>query len=322
MSLDTFKSLVSNELNAVNDIIITQLKSKVELINDLGSHIIKGGGKRIRPLLTLLTAKACDYKGNQHIDLAAVIELIHTATLLHDDVVDNSQLRRGRPTANAKWGNEASVLVGDYLYTRAFQIMVRTQNLNALSCLANATNTIAEGEVLQLLHCHDPDTTEDTYMQVISNKTATLFAAAAELAGIIAQRTDDECKALAHYGLHLGNAFQLVDDSLDYKGDVNTIGKNIGDDLAEGKPTLPLIHALNNTDGTKQQLIRDTITQGNIEKLDDIIEIITESGAIEYTYQVARQQIDEAITALQFLPESPYRDALASLAQFSIERSH
>jgi len=240
--LETIRDHIQAEFDAVNQLITTRLHSQVPLINQLSTHIINSGGKRIRPMLVLLSAKACDYKGNDHITLAAVIEFIHTATLLHDDVVDESTLRRGQETANTIWGSDASVLVGDFLYSRSFEMIVDVNNMDAMAILAKATNAIAEGEVMQLMQCHDPDTTEQRYRDVISSKTATLFQAAAQFGALVGKSSQTQIDAMAQYGLCLGNAFQLIDDALDYCAHTDTIGKNVGDDLADGKPTLPIIH--------------------------------------------------------------------------------
>jgi octaprenyl-diphosphate synthase len=271
-------------------------------------------------MLVLLAARAVGVIDDRHIQLAAIIEFIHTATLLHDDVVDASSLRRGRETANAIWGNEASVLVGDFLYSRAFQMMVVVNDMRVMRIMADATNLIAEGEVLQLLNCNDPDTTESRYLEVIRRKTATLFQAGAQLGAVIAQRPASEQAALAAYGLHLGNAFQLVDDMLDYSASTSELGKNVGDDLAEGKPTLPLIHAMQQAGPEQREIIRKAITDGGRKHIDGILAIIHKTGALEYTYRCAQQQAKKAIDAIKTLPESMYKAALGELVGFSLER--
>jgi octaprenyl-diphosphate synthase len=262
MDIAAIQSLVSQDMQAVNHLIQQRLQSNVALINQLSHYIISSGGKRLRPMLVLLSAGASAYRRRDHIMLAAVIEFIHTATLLHDDVVDASSLRRGQQTANSIWGNEASVLVGDFLYSRAFQMMVEVQQMRIMDILSNATNVIAEGEVLQLLNCHEPDTTEESYLQVIRSKTAKLFEAAAQLGAVLAEQSAAVETALASYGMHLGTAFQLIDDVLDYSATPEEMGKNVGDDLAEVKPTLPLIYTLRHANPTHQAVIREAITQG------------------------------------------------------------
>ncbi|HHJ80799.1 MAG TPA: octaprenyl diphosphate synthase [Candidatus Tenderia electrophaga] len=321
-NMQTIIDLTQGDMNAVNDVIQTRLHSEVALINQLGHYIINSGGKRLRPLLALLTAQAFDYKGKQHIEIAAIIEFIHTATLLHDDVVDGSEMRRGQDTANNIWGNEASVLVGDFLYSRAFEMMVDIKNMRVMEILAHATNTIAEGEVLQLLNCHDADTSEERYLEVIHSKTAKLFEAATRLGAIISQRSDAEEKAMAAYGMHLGTAFQLVDDVLDYSSSADEIGKNIGDDLAEGKPTLPLIHAMRTGSAEQAQIIRSAIENGDREKINAVIEAVNTSGSITYTAAMARQEANLAIDSLADISPSQYKDALLALANFSVDRTY
>jgi len=313
--------LVGTELTAVNHLIRAELNSDIVLINTLGEYIIQSGGKRLRPLILLLSAKALGYDEQHHITLAAVIEFIHTATLLHDDVVDASTLRRGNPTANDVWGNEASVLVGDFLYSRAFEMMVRANSMPVMKIMAVTTNAIAEGEVMQLLNAHVAETTESAYLETIYRKTARLFESASQLGGVIAQAEEQQIDALGRYGKYLGNAFQLVDDLLDYQSSSEAMGKNTGDDLAEGKPTLPLIEAMKR--GTPQQiaLIKQAIEQGEVDKLDDILEIVQQTGALQYTYAVAQAQSQSAIDALSTLPDSSYKSALIDLAMFSTYRS-
>jgi octaprenyl-diphosphate synthase len=318
--LGKLRTLVAQDFHATDRLIREELRSDVALINQLSDYIISGGGKRLRPMLVLLAAHACGVKDDRPIKLAAIIEFIHTATLLHDDVVDASGLRRGRETANAIWGNEASVLVGDFLYSRAFQMMVAVDDMQIMRIMADATNLIAEGEVLQLLNCNDPDTTESRYLEVIRRKTATLFQAGAQLGAVIAQRPPSEQQALATYGLHLGNAFQLVDDMLDYSASSRELGKNVGDDLAEGKPTLPLIHAMHKANPEQREIIRRAITDGGREHIDGIVAIIHKTGALEYTYHCAQQQAHSAIDALKALSDSVYKTALCELVEFSLER--
>ncbi len=322
VDMQTTIDLTKSDMEAVNDVIQARLHSEVALINQLSHYIINSGGKRLRPLLTLLTAKAFDYKGEQHIEISAIIEFIHTATLLHDDVVDSSEMRRGQDTANHIWGNEASVLVGDFLYSRAFEMMVDIKNMRVMEVLAHATNTIAEGEVLQLLNCHDADTTEERYLEVIYSKTAKLFEAATQLGAIISNRPEVEENAMATYGMHLGTAFQLVDDVFDYSSNATEIGKNIGDDLAEGKPTLPLIYAMRTGSAKQAQIIRSAIENGGREKIKAVIEAVNATGAITYTATMARHEADLAIEALTNINPSPYKDALLMLADFSVNRTH
>ncbi len=319
--LSAASALVAEELNAVNQLIRNELNSDIVLINTLGEYIIQSGGKRLRPLILLLSAKALGYEAEHHITLAAVIEFIHTATLLHDDVVDASTLRRGNPTANDVWGNEASVLVGDFLYSRAFEMMVRANNMAVMENMAVTTNTIAEGEVMQLLNAHVAETSESAYLETIYRKTARLFESAAQLGGIIAETGPAKIEALGKYGTHLGNAFQLVDDLLDYQSSSEAMGKNTGDDLAEGKPTLPLIEAMRRGSEQQRALIKQAIEQGEIDKLDEILLIVQQTGALEYTYEAAKAQSQAAIDALSVLPDSDYKSALIDLANFSTHRS-
>ena len=321
-TIDDINQLIADDMDKLNACIQQRLHSEVVLINQVGGHIINSGGKRLRPIIHLLSAKALTYEGSQHVDLSAIIEFIHTATLLHDDVVDNSDLRRGEDTANALWGNAASVLVGDFLYSRAFEMMVEIDRMSIMAILSKATNTIAEGEVLQLLNCHDPDTTEKRYLEVIHNKTAKLFESASELAAVICDRPIKEQQAMAKYGMHLGCAFQLIDDVLDYTSSAEDMGKNLGDDLAEGKPTLPLIYAMRNGSNEQAQMIREAIENGDLDKIEQIHEAIHSSGAIDYTSDCAKNEAKEAIAALDFLADSNYKDALIFLANFSVNRNH
>lgn len=320
--LDTLRALIAADMERVNELIQHRLHSEVGLIDQLGHYIVSSGGKRLRPAVLLLSSRAFNYRGDQHIALAAIIEFIHTATLLHDDVVDASQLRRGQATANQRWGNEASVLVGDFLYSRAFQMMVDVGSMRVMEVLSNATNTIAEGEVQQLLNRHDPDTTEDRYLQVIHNKTAKLFEAAAQLGAIIGNSSPEAERQMAIYGKHLGIAYQLIDDVLDYSADSTELGKNIGDDLAEGKPTLPLLYAMWQSDSGRSAIIRKAIVQGGLENLSEMMEAIESTGAIAYTAGRAQTEADIAMGALECLGPSEYRDALSALARFAVERTH
>lgn len=322
MDIERIRAPITDDLQAVNALIRRQLHSDVALINQLAGYIIDSGGKRLRPVTVLLAAHACGYSSSAHIDAAAIVEFIHTATLLHDDVVDESSLRRGRETANAIWGNQASVLVGDFLYSRAFQMMVSIGSMRVMEILADTTNTIAEGEVLQLLNCHDPDTTEERYMAVIHCKTAKLFEAAAQLGAVLAGRTHDEEQALAGYGIHLGTAFQLIDDVLDYSASSAELGKNIGDDLAEGKPTLPLIHALRHSALDERRIIREAIEYGGLDQIDIVTRTIESTGALDYTNHLAVEEANKAITCLARLKDSPAKDALIGLARFAVNRHY
>lgn len=312
--------VIEPQFEQVNDYIINHLGSNVPLVEKIGHYIVESGGKRLRPLLVLLAANAAGYKGDKHIPLAAIIEFIHTATLLHDDVVDNSELRRGKDTANAKWGNAPSVLVGDFLYSRAFQIMVEIGSMQIMEVISNATNVIAEGEVLQLLNTKNPDTTEDAYMQVILGKTAMLFEAATEAGAILADASDKEREALRLYGLHLGTAFQLIDDVMDYLSSSEEMGKNVGDDLAEGKATLPLIHAMRAGDEEQRQLVRQAIRKGGLDDLQPILDIVKATGAIEYTQEKAQQEADKAIAVLADIPDSSFKETLKLLADIAVKR--
>ncbi|WP_333609478.1 octaprenyl diphosphate synthase [Arsukibacterium sp.] len=323
MTLEQIQHLTAADMQAVNQHIFSQLCSDVALINQLGIYIVNSGGKRLRPLLTVLAARALNYQGQQHLTLATIIEFIHTATLLHDDVVDESTLRRGKETANAVFGNQASVLVGDFLYTRAFQLMVSLDKMRIMHILADATNVIAEGEVLQLMNVHDADTTEHNYMQVIYCKTAKLFEAATQLAAIIAEQPEPVVQAMQAYGMHLGTAFQLIDDVLDYQADASEMGKNVGDDLAEGKPTLPLIYALQQGTPEQQQLIRSAITEGEgLALLPQVLSILEQTGAFSYTRKKAEAEADKARQALAILPDSQHKDALMALADLAVNRRH
>lgn len=320
----SFHKAVEADFSAVNQLIIDQLHSNVDLVENIGHYLVEAGGKRLRPLLVLLTANALGYpaKGKQHLDLAAIIEFIHTATLLHDDVVDISNMRRGRLTANAKWGNAPSVLVGDFLYSRAFQMMVAIRDMDIMQLLSDTTNTISEGEVQQLVNANDPSVSEENYLDVIYKKTGALFEAACETSAVLSDASDEQRQALKRYGYHLGLAFQLVDDALDYEGDAEALGKNVGDDLAEGKPTLPLIFAMREGDEQQRVIIEKAIREGGLDQLNTIVDIVKSSGALEYTAESARQQADLAIAQLAHLPESLYKKAMIELAEFSIGRNH
>lgn len=307
---------------AVNGVIRQQLHSDVALVNQIAEYIINAGGKRIRPALVLLMARAHGYQGEHHHSLAAIVEFIHTATLLHDDVVDESSMRRGRETANALFGNAASVLVGDFLYSRAFQMMVDIDSMRVMRILADATNVIAEGEVLQLLNMNDPDVDEARYVQVIRSKTAKLFEAAGELGAVIAGASETDIAAAARYGAALGTAFQLIDDALDYTGNAADIGKNVGDDLREGKPTLPLIWLMENGNERQRQLVRSCIENGDEQHFDEILAAITQSGAIEYTQRKAEQAAAEASAAISSLPASEFKSSLLQLPAFAVDRNH
>jgi octaprenyl-diphosphate synthase len=315
------RRLVEDETAAVDRLILQELSSDVVLINQIGRYIVNSGGKRLRPMLLLLAAKALDYRGQQHITLAAVIEFIHTATLLHDDVVDESTLRRGQNTANALWGNSASVLVGDYLYSRSFELMVRVQNLRIMEVLSKTTTAIAEGEVLQLLNCNNPAATEKDYLEVIARKTAILFSAAAQLAAILAGEPEPVEAAMSSYGLHLGTAFQLIDDALDYRANPEELGKNLGDDLADGKSTLPLIYAIEHGTGEQSQILRQAIENGDRDAFRRVYEIVESTDAITYTSRRAREEADKAVDSLGVLPDSEFKDALVNLARFSVDRN-
>lgn len=323
MDIKSIQALTDNDMQRVNQLIYKQLQSDVALVNQLGLYIVSSGGKRVRPMLSILSAKALGYEGDAHITLAAIVEFIHTATLLHDDVVDESDLRRGNATANAEFGNAASVLVGDFIYTRAFQLMVGLEEMRVMKILADATNVIAEGEVLQLMNCNDPDTTEQSYMQVIYSKTAKLFEAATQLAAVITRKDAATEEQLKLYGMHLGTAFQLVDDVLDYSADQAELGKSLGDDLAEGKPTLPLIYAMQH--GTKEQvaLIRQVIEQGNGRAfLDDVLKALADTDALNFTLNKAKEESQRAIACLASLPDSEYKEALIGLARLAVDRTH
>lgn len=320
MDSRTLFSPIADDMQGVDRIIQSRLKSDVVLINQLAQHIIAGGGKRLRPAITLLCARAAGFEGERHQLLAAIIELLHTATLLHDDVVDGSELRRGRDTANALWGNEASVLTGDFLYSRSFQLMVELNSMHCMSRLADTSNVIAEGEVLQLMNCNNPELTEADYNEVIRRKTAALFEVGTELGAYLADSAPDVQSGCKAYGLHLGMAFQLIDDALDYSASTDELGKNIGDDLAEGKTTLPLIHVMREGSSAQRSLVEKAIREGDIGQLDAVQAAIESTKAIAYTSARAKVEAEAAIAALKPLPESPYKTCLEELAEFSVSR--
>jgi octaprenyl-diphosphate synthase len=313
---------IAADMEAVNRVIRQRLHSDVSLVNQIAEYIISAGGKRIRPVLVLLLANAYGYEGTGHHELAATVEFIHTATLLHDDVVDESSMRRGRQTANALFGNAASVLVGDFLYSRSFQMMVGLDNMRVQQILSDATNVIAEGEVLQLLNMHDPDVTQDSYLNVIRSKTAKLFEAAAQLGALIAGANELQIDAAGEYGRSLGTAFQLIDDVLDYAGDALEIGKNVGDDLREGKPTLPLIYLMENGTPAQRDLIRECIENGDETHFDAVLSAVTSSGALDYTRRAAVVAADRAAAAIADLPETKFKDSLLQLCTFAVDRNH
>lgn len=322
MDFKAIQALTADDMAKVNETIHAQLNSDVSLINQLGFYIVSGGGKRIRPLLAVLSARALGYQGDAHTTSAAFIEFIHTATLLHDDVVDESDMRRGKATANAAFGNAASVLVGDFIYTRSFQMMTELGSLKILKLMSDAVNVIAEGEVQQLMNCNDPDTTEESYMQVIYSKTARLFEAATQIGAILNDASPEIELALQNYGKYLGTAFQLIDDVMDYTSDGEEMGKNVGDDLAEGKPTLPLLYAMKNGTAEQTEMIREAIEKANgMERLNDILAAMEETGSLEYTRQKAYQEADKAIAELHVLEESVYKQALVTLAHMSVHRT-
>ena len=321
MEIAPIRELIADDMQAVNRLILERLRSDVVLINQIGHYIISSGGKRLRPMIVLLAAHAAGYRGERHIDLAAIIEFIHTATLLHDDVVDGSEKRRSRDTANTVWGNAASVLVGDFLYSRSFEMMVAIGRTEVMEVLSSATNRIAEGEVLQLLNVHEPDTSERQYLEVIQRKTATLFEAGSRLGAVLADSDPDKERAMAEFGLHLGIAFQLIDDALDYSSNNQEMGKNVGDDLAEGKPTLPVIRALQTAAPKHQAVLREAIESGGLEQIQGVINAIESTDAIAYTAALAKREAALAKAALAPFPDSPYREALHGLAEFAVNRT-
>jgi len=320
--MQAIQAFLADDMRSVDAVIRARLQSEVALVSQVSEYIINSGGKRLRPALVLLSAGAFGYRGTHQHELAAVVEFIHTATLLHDDVVDESTLRRGRETANALFGNAASVLVGDFLYSRAFQMMVAVNNMRIMEVLSDATNVIAEGEVLQLMNCNDADISEEDYLRVIRYKTAKLFEAAARLGAIIggAERNSEE--AMAAYGIHLGTAFQLIDDVLDYSGNHEEIGKNIGDDLAEGKPTLPLLYLMKHGTSAQENLVRHAIEEGGRAEFQTILAAIGNSGALDYTRRQATREAEAACAAIAGLPDSQYKSSLLKLADFAVNRDY
>ena len=321
MDFKTLHQLIASDLKQTNNLIINSFKSDVALIEKISDYIINAGGKRIRPILAILTAKAFNYEDNQHTLLAAIIELIHTATLLHDDVVDTSELRRGKKTANALWDNAASVLTGDFLYSRSFQLMVKLDNLQIMNILAEASNKIAEGEVAQLQNCHQPDVTVENYMSVIKGKTATLFAAATHISAIIAGQDNIIQQQMNQFGQMIGSAFQIIDDVMDYTSSANNMGKSLGDDLAEGKPTLPLIYAMQMAEQPDADIIRHAILHGEIDNITKITEILNSSGALHKAKAMAEQQADKAKALLDLVPNNDYRQALLSICDLAVKRT-
>jgi octaprenyl-diphosphate synthase len=319
---DTLNILLADDMKEVDAVIHHRLNSEVELVRQVADHIIGGGGKRLRPALVILSARSFGYAGRHHHQLAAVVEFIHTATLLHDDVVDDSHLRRGRATANSTFGNAAAVLVGDFLYSRAFQMMVDVQSMRVMEVLADATNAIAEGEVMQLLHVHNPEVNEQDYLRVVRAKTAKLFEAAGRLGAILAGAPPQQEQALADYGMHLGTAFQLVDDILDYSGDLTQTGKNLGDDLAEGKTTLPIIYAMRHGSAEQTAVVRNALVRGGLGDFEPVLKAMREAGALDYTRAQAEVSAGEARNAIALLPDSKYRDSLLELAAFAVTRKY
>jgi octaprenyl-diphosphate synthase len=322
MTLEQIRDLVTADFEAVDRVVKHRLYSPVTLVNRVADYIVYAGGKRLRPLLVLLAARACGHGAEKHIEAAAIIEFIHTATLLHDDVVDGSSLRRGNKTANEEFGNAPSVLVGDFLYSRAFQMMVDLDRMPIMDIMADATNAIAEGEVLQLMNARDPNTSEARYLDVIHRKTARLFQAAAQIGGVLSDVSPIMEESLARYGKHIGTAFQLVDDALDYQADERSLGKHLGDDLAEGKPTLPLIYALQHGNDTQRAMIREAIQEGGLKHLSEITQAVASLGGLAYTARLAQCEVDQALAALAPLPESRFKEGLSELARFAVARKH
>lgn len=322
MSLNVIQALVQEEFEAVDDLILHALQSKANLVNDIGRHIVQSGGKRLRPLVLLLVSKAFEYGGKQDITLATGLEFIHTATLLHDDVVDHAELRRGKQTANRVWGNEAAILVGDFLYSRAMQMLIACENPLLMKTVADAVNMMSEGEILQLLAHHNLELSEGAYLNIIQSKTAKLFEAAATLAAILAKQSAEIQSSIAHYGMHVGIAFQLMDDVLDYQGLATTSGKKPGNDLLEGKLTLPLIHAIQQGSSKEVREIKQILVERDPESFVAIRGLLEKTGSMAYTVAFAKNESRRAIEALKKLPQSVYREALEALAQFAVDRTH
>jgi octaprenyl-diphosphate synthase len=322
MTLEQIRGLVTADFEAVDKVVKHRLHSQVALVDQVATYIIYAGGKRLRPLLVLLAARACGHSGERHVEAAAIIEFIHTATLQHDEVVDGSSLRRGRKTANEVFGNATSVLVGDFLYSRAFQMMVTLNRMRIMEIIANATNAIAEGEVLQLMNAHDPNTTEERYIDVIRRKTARLFEAGAQIAAVVSDAPSVIEDSLARYGRHIGTAFQLVDDALDYQADEASLGKHLGDDLAEGKPTLPLIYAMQHGNDAQRTMIRHAIENGGLDQLGEITRAVASLGGLAYTARLAQGEADQALAALAPLPETAFKEGLSELAKFAVARTN
>lgn len=320
--LEPVYELLATELQQANALILSELQTDVPFINELSNHIVQSGGKRLRPIVLLLSAKSCAYEGENHIPLAVAMEFFHTATLLHDDVVDESALRRGKLTANELFGDKASILVGDFLFTRSFQLITKAEKMSIIQLLADTSNKITRGEVLQLLNCKQGGISERDYFDVIESKTAVLFAAAAQSAALLSECSTSIADSLRNYGMAIGNAFQIVDDILDYSASAAEMGKNVGDDLAEGKTTLPMIYALESADTTQKALLTEALAQHDKTHLNDIITIMQETQALDRCFAVAKHEIDHAKTCLQALPPSPYRDALALIADFAVTRSY
>lgn len=322
MTIDRLKSLVSQDLDAVNALILQKIESEMGLVDNLSQHILKSGGKRLRPLLVLLSSRACTYEGDQHIPLAALVECFHTATLLHDDVVDDSTLRRGKQTANTIWGNKASILVGDFLFTQTVQFMIEVDHPQIQRLLARTALEISRGELKQLANRCNFELSLEDYLDVIRSKTALLFAASAAVGPLLQDRHHPLETAFYNYGLHLGNAFQLIDDTLDYSSDADTLGKNTGDDLADGKLTLPLLHLIKHGTEIQQKLVQQSIQTGSRSRFSEILTAIESTGSIEYTRAAAKREQDDAIASLAPVPDSPYKAALIDLAKFSLERAY
>ncbi|CAC9452071.1 Octaprenyl diphosphate synthase (EC 2.5.1.90) [uncultured Gammaproteobacteria bacterium] len=319
-TFEDIQNLIQDDINKTDQVLIEHLSSDVALINQMSGYIINAGGKRLRPLLLLLCARATHYQGEHHHLMAVVIELIHTATLLHDDIVDESKSRRGKETANEVWGNAASVLVGDFLYSRAFEMMAKSESMHIMTILSKATNEIAQGEVLQLLNCQNAALTEEQYYQVIKRKTAVLFQAATQIGGLLSNVDSVQEQALKNYGLHLGNAFQIIDDVLDYQSNAQTMGKEVGDDLSEGKTTLPIIYALKNTTAKDRQLLEDAINNADNSKIKQVLDILQSVNAFDYTRKQAQKSADLAKKSLDSLPDSKYKEALILLCDLSLQR--